>query len=46
MYVIASSPGLMSLAIDVEIKSTYIAVRRCTQALINCGATGCFIDIE
>jgi hypothetical protein len=22
------------------------AVRRCTQALIDCGATGCFIDIE
>jgi hypothetical protein len=21
-------------------------VKRCTQALINCGATGCFIDIE
>jgi hypothetical protein len=36
----------MSLAVDVEIESMDTAVRRCMQALINCGATGCFIDIE
>jgi hypothetical protein len=36
----------MSLAVDVEIESMDTAVRRCTQALIDCGATGCFIDIE
>jgi hypothetical protein len=36
----------MSLVVDVEIKSTDTAVKRCTQALIDCGATGCFIDIE
>jgi hypothetical protein len=36
----------MSLAVDVEIESTHTAVKRCTQALIDCGATGCFIDIE
>jgi hypothetical protein len=36
----------MSLAVDVEIESTDTAVRRCTQALIDCGATGCFIDIK
>jgi hypothetical protein len=36
----------MSLAVDVEIELTDTAVRRCTQALINCGAMGCFIDIE
>jgi predicted aspartyl protease len=36
----------MSLAVEVEIESTDTAVRRCTQALIDCGATGCFIDIE
>jgi predicted aspartyl protease len=36
----------MSLAVDVEIESTDTAVKRCTQALIDCGATGCFIDIE
>jgi hypothetical protein len=46
MYVIASSPGSMLLAINVEIESTDMAVRRCTQALIDRGATGCFIDIE
>jgi hypothetical protein len=32
--------------VDVEIESTDTAVKRCTQALIDCGATGCFIDIE
>jgi hypothetical protein len=36
----------MSLAVDVEIESTDMAVRRCTQALIDRGAMGCFIDIE
>jgi predicted aspartyl protease len=36
----------MSLAIDVEIESTDTAVRQCTQALIDCGATGCFINVE
>jgi hypothetical protein len=36
----------MSLAVDVEIKSTDTTVKRCTQALIDCSATGCFIDIE
>jgi hypothetical protein len=36
----------MSLAVDVEIESTDTAVKRCTQALIDCGATGCFIAIK
>jgi predicted aspartyl protease len=36
----------MSLAVDVEIESTDTVVKRRTQALIDCGATGCFIDIE
>jgi hypothetical protein len=36
----------MSLAVDVEIESKDTAVKRRTQALIDCGATGCFIDIE
>jgi hypothetical protein len=36
----------MSLAVDVEIELTDTAVRQCTQALIDCGTTGCFIDIE
>jgi hypothetical protein len=36
----------MSLVVKVEIESTDTAVRRCTQALIDCGTTGCFIDIE
>jgi hypothetical protein len=36
----------MSLVVEVEIESTDTAVRRHTQALIDCSATGCFIDIE
>jgi hypothetical protein len=32
--------------VNVEIESTDTAVKRCTQALIDCSATGCFIDIE
>jgi hypothetical protein len=36
----------MSLVVDVEIESTDTVVKRCTPALIDCGATSCFIDIE
>jgi hypothetical protein len=36
----------MSLAIDIEIELMDMAVRQCTQALIGCGATSCFINIE
>jgi hypothetical protein len=37
---------MMSLTVDVEIESMDTAVKQCTQALIDCGATSCFIDIE
>jgi hypothetical protein len=36
----------MSLLVNVEIESTNTTVKQCTQALIDCSATGCFIDIE
>jgi hypothetical protein len=36
----------MSLVVEAEIESTDTTVKRCTQALIDCGAMGCFIDIE
>jgi hypothetical protein len=36
----------MSLVVEVEIESTDTTVKRRTQALIDCGATGCFIDME
>jgi hypothetical protein len=36
----------MSLTVDVEIESTDTVVKRCTQALVDCGAMGCFINIE
>jgi hypothetical protein len=44
-YVVAASPKPMSLTVEVEIESMDMAVRRCTQALINCSAMGYFIDI-
>jgi hypothetical protein len=36
----------MSLVVDMEIESMDTAVKRCTQALVDCSATSCFIDIE
>jgi hypothetical protein len=36
----------MSLTVEVEIDSTDTAVKQHTQALIDCNATGCFINIE
>jgi hypothetical protein len=36
----------MSLTVDMEIELTDTTVKQCTQSLIDCGATGCFIDIE
>jgi hypothetical protein len=36
----------MSLVVDVEIESTDTVVKRCMQALIDCSATGCFIDLK
>jgi hypothetical protein len=40
------SPGPISLLVDVEIESMSTVVKQCTQALIDCGATGCFVYIE
>jgi hypothetical protein len=45
-YVVTSSPGLMSLSVNIEIEVTDTMVKWCTQALADCGATGYFIDIE
>jgi hypothetical protein len=45
-YIVAASPRLMSLAINVEIESTDTAVKRHIQAFIDCGVNGCFINIE
>jgi hypothetical protein len=45
-FVVAASPGLMSLVVEVEVESTDTTVKRRTQAFIDCGAMGCFINIE
>jgi predicted aspartyl protease len=42
----SSNPRAINLTVDIEIESTDTTVKRRTQALIDCGATGCFIDIE
>jgi hypothetical protein len=36
----------MSLSINVEIEVMDTAVKQCTQALVDCRVTGCFIGIE
>jgi hypothetical protein len=36
----------MLLSIDIEIEVIDTVVKRCTQALVGCGATGYFIDIK
>ena len=45
-FVIATTPSDNSLNIDVEIETTDTAMKRNTSALIDCGATGLFIDTE
>jgi hypothetical protein len=45
-FVIATTPSDNSLNIDVEIEMTDTAMKRNTSALVDCGATGLFIDTE
>jgi len=45
-YVVASTPSANSLDIDVEIETTDTGVKRCTKLLVDCGATGLFMDTE
>src|SRR3981189_1773186 len=42
--VIATTPSDNSLNIDVEIETTETAMKRSTNALVDCGATGLFTD--
>src|ERR1700723_2684943 len=43
-YIIAAIPSQHSLSIDIEIEMTDTSLKRCLQALVDCGATGMFID--
>jgi hypothetical protein len=43
-YIVASTPGGNSLSIDVDIQCTESGIRRATQSLVDCGATGIFMD--
>jgi len=45
-YVVASTPSANSLDLDVEIETTDTGVKRCTKSLVDCGATGLFMDTE
>ena len=42
--VIAASPSENSLLVDVEIETTDTAAKRRTEGLVDCGASGLFID--
>jgi hypothetical protein len=45
-YIIASTPSANSLDIDIEIKTTDTGIKHCTRSLVDCGATGLFMDTE
>jgi hypothetical protein len=45
-YIVASTPGANSLDIDVEIETTDTGIKRAVKALVDCGATGQFMDKE
>src|SRR3981189_260035 len=45
-FVTAMTPSDNSLNIDIEIETTDTTMKRNTSALVNCGATGLFIDTE
>jgi hypothetical protein len=45
-FVIATTPSDKSLNIDVEIEMRDTAMKRNTSVLVDCGATGLFIDME
>jgi hypothetical protein len=45
-FVIATTPSDNSLNIDVDIETTDTVMKRNTSALVDCGATGLFIDTE
>src|SRR3979490_978928 len=45
-FVIATTPSDNSLNINVEIEMTDTAMKRNTSALIDCGATGLFVDTK
>jgi hypothetical protein len=45
-YIVASSPGDNSLEIQVGIQASDAKVEVATSALLDCGATGMFMDSE
>src|SRR3979490_582612 len=45
-FVIATTPSDNSLNIDVEIETTDMAMKRNANALVDCSATGLFVDAE
>jgi hypothetical protein len=45
-YIVASAPSQNSLSLNVEIETTDTELTRSTPALVDCGATGLFMDAE
>jgi hypothetical protein len=45
-FIIASSTAANSLSVGVEVETTDSGIRRAMKALLDCGATGLFLDID
>jgi hypothetical protein len=45
-FVIASTPSTNSLDISIEVETTDTNVKHATKALVDCGATGLFMDTQ
>jgi hypothetical protein len=43
-YIVASTPSEKSLMLDIEVESTDNGLKRATKSLLDCGATGLFMD--
>ena len=45
-FVVASTPNANSLDVSIEVETTDTNVKRATKALVDCGATGLFMDTQ
>jgi hypothetical protein len=43
-YIVATTPSELSLSLDIEVTSTDNGLKRATKSLLDCGATGLFMD--
>jgi hypothetical protein len=45
-YIVAATPTENSLSVDVKVETTDTGVKRALSALVDCGATGLFMDCD